>query len=123
LDLRHGLSQTITNNKKFLRRHHPGVTQLQSTAPCEKPPNGVSRELYDMSTFELQFLKTVCNSRGHDHTICQRAIDVEAPSAEVAFAKALAEFCRLEHVPHWTLHADMVELRPQGALRHAMLHS
>jgi hypothetical protein len=41
-----------------------------------------------MPSFRIRFLKKICDDTGHEHRICQSAIDVDAESADLAAATA-----------------------------------
>ena len=47
-----------------------------------------------MSSFDVRFIKTVCDDTGHEHRACQAAFTVEAPSLIEAVRRAEADFCR-----------------------------
>lgn len=56
--------------------------------------------------FVVTFLKTVCTDFGKEKEINQRSIEVFGEDEQEAVEKAKAEFCRLDHVHHWSHHAD-----------------
>jgi hypothetical protein len=68
-----------------------------------------------MPSFNVRFIKTVCDDTGHEHLACQAAFTVEAPSLTEAVAEAEADFRRRKHVHDWTIFADVVEFRYCGA--------
>jgi hypothetical protein len=71
-----------------------------------------------MPSFDVRFIKTVCDDTGHEHRACQAAFTVEAPSLTEAMRRAEADFCRQKHVRDWTIFADAVEFRaPTGLAR------
>jgi hypothetical protein len=72
-----------------------------------------------MSSFDVRFIKTVCDDTGHEHRACQAAFRVEAPSLIEAVRGAEADFCRQKHVRDWTIFADAVELRAPTAVDRA----
>jgi hypothetical protein len=72
-----------------------------------------------MPTFDVRFIKTVCDDTGHEHRACQSAFTIEAPSLTEAVRRAEADFCRQKHVHDWTIFADAVEFRASGALERA----
>jgi hypothetical protein len=79
-----------------------------------------SRRLIDfgqciMLSFDVRFIKTVCDDTGHEHRACQAAFNVEAPSLTEAIRQAEAKFCRQKHVHDWTIFADAVELKSPTA--------
>lgn len=72
-----------------------------------------------MALFEVRFIKTVCDDRGHEHRACEAAFSIEAPSLTDAVGRAEADFCRERHVHDWTIFADAVEFRAPTALERA----
>jgi hypothetical protein len=72
-----------------------------------------------MPSFDVRFIKTVCDDTGHEHRACQAAFTVEAPSLAEAVRRAEADFCRQKHVHDWTIFADAVEFRAPTALARA----
>lgn len=68
-----------------------------------------------MRSFDVRFIKTVCDDSGHEHRACQAAFRVDADSLGDAVHRAEANFCRLNHVQDWTLFADAVEFRLPSA--------
>lgn len=69
-----------------------------------------------MLSFDVRFIKTVCDDTGHEHRACQAAFSVQAPSLTEAIKHAEADFCRQKHIHDWTIFADAVELRSPTAL-------
>jgi len=55
-------------------------------------------------------MKSVLGDNGHEAEICQRAIEIEAPSVTDATELAKMRFCETERVGDWLLHADRVHL-------------
>jgi len=72
-------------------------------------------------SFDVRFLKTVCDDTGHEHRACQAAFTVEAASLTEAVQRAEVDFCRQKHVRDWTIFADSVECRYPTALTRAWL--
>jgi hypothetical protein len=68
-----------------------------------------------MPSFDVRFIKTVCDDTGHEHQACQAAFTVEALSLTEAVRRAEADFCRQKQVHDWTLFADVVEFRTPTA--------
>jgi hypothetical protein len=68
-------------------------------------------------SFDIRFIKTVCDDSGHEHRACQAMFTIDATSLSEAVSRAEADFCRLNHVHDWTIFADAVELRPPATLR------
>ena len=64
-----------------------------------------------MLSFDVRFIKTVCDDTGHEHRACQAAFSVLAPSLTEAVKQAEVDFCRQKHVHDWTIFADAVELQ------------
>ena len=66
---------------------------------------------FEMQSFNVRFIKTVCDDSGHEHRACQAAFSVMAPSLTEAVKQAEMDFCRQKHVHDWTIFADVVELK------------
>ena len=64
-----------------------------------------------MPSFDIRFIKTVCDDSGHAHRACQAAFTIDAASLSEAVRQAEADFCRLNNVHDWTIFADAVESR------------
>jgi hypothetical protein len=73
-----------------------------------------------MLTFDVRFIKTVCDDTGHEHRACQAVFNVQAPSLMEAVKQAEADFCKQKHVRDWTIFADAVELKSPSALTGAL---
>ncbi len=65
-----------------------------------------------MMQFEVRFLKDICDSTGHPHTVVQRAIFVNARNHEEALVVAKAMFCETERIANWTIRASACDARP-----------
>jgi hypothetical protein len=63
-----------------------------------------------MARYIARFMKDVLGENGHETEICQRSIEIEAPSRGLAAELAKAKFCEAENVKDWFLHADRVHL-------------
>lgn len=63
-----------------------------------------------MARYVARFMKNVLGENGHEAEICQRSIEIEAPSLIDATELAKMKFCETERVPDWLLHADRVHL-------------
>jgi len=63
-----------------------------------------------MLRFRVRFLKCVPDATGHDHSICQRIVDVKAADEGGAAGEAKRLFCSLEGIGHWSFRADAVEI-------------
>jgi hypothetical protein len=69
-----------------------------------------------MPSFDVRFIKTVCDDTGHEHRACQAVFKVDAVSLTAAAQQAEADFCRQKGVRDWTVFADAMELRMPSAL-------
>jgi hypothetical protein len=74
---------------------------------------------FAMPSFDVRFIKTVCDDTGHEHRACQAAFTLEAASLTEAVTRAEADFCRQKKVQDWTIFADAVEFRSPTALARA----
>lgn len=72
-----------------------------------------------MHSFDVRFIKMVCDDSGHEHRACQAVFTVKAPTLIDAVRQAEADFCRQKHVHDWTLFADAVEFRVPVAVERA----
>lgn len=68
-----------------------------------------------MPSFDVRFIKTVCDDTGHEHRACQAVFTVDAVSLTAAAQQAEADFCRQKGVRDWTVFADAMELRMPSA--------
>jgi hypothetical protein len=68
-----------------------------------------------MFSFDVRFIKTVCDDTGHEHRACQAAFNVTAPTLAEAVRQAEADFCRQKRIRDWTIFADAVELKSPTA--------
>ena len=59
-----------------------------------------------MPRYRVTFFKTVCGDTGRETRARQRAVEVEAESAEAALEPARALFCKLEQIGHWSFRSD-----------------
>jgi hypothetical protein len=81
------------------------------------PRNNVRRiGGFVMFSFDVRFIKTVCDDTGHEHRACQAMFSVQAPSLMEAVRQAEARFCRQKRIHDWTVFADAVELKSPVAL-------
>ncbi|MGN8544500.1 hypothetical protein [Bradyrhizobium sp. C9] len=69
-----------------------------------------------MPSFNVRFIKTVCDDTGHEHRACQAAFKVDAASLSAAAQQAESDFCKQKGVRDWTIFADAMELRAPPAL-------
>jgi hypothetical protein len=81
--------------------------------------DSASKQEPAMPSFDVRFIKTVCDDTGHEHRACQAAFTVDAPSLTEAVRRAEADFCRQKHIHDWTIFADAVEFRSPTALARA----
>ena len=63
-----------------------------------------------MTRYIARVMKDVLGENGHEAEICQRSIEIEAPSREHAAELAKIRFCENEKVKDWLLHADRVRI-------------
>lgn len=63
-----------------------------------------------MARYIARFMKNVLGENGHETEICQRSIEIDAPSAGDAAQLAKVRFCEAENVRDWLLHADHVRI-------------
>ncbi len=63
-----------------------------------------------MARYVARFMKDVLGENGHEAEICQRSIEIEAPSRVHAAELAKMKFCETENVRDWLLHADRVHV-------------
>jgi hypothetical protein len=61
-------------------------------------------------------MKDVLGEKGHQAEICQRSIEIEAPSSLRAAELAKLKFCETENVGHRLLHADRVHGADAGSV-------
>ena len=72
-----------------------------------------------MPSFDVRFIRTVCDDTGHEHRTCQAAFTLDAASLAEAAQRAEADFCGQKGVHDWTIFADAVEFRSPTALSRA----
>ncbi len=63
-----------------------------------------------MPRYIARFMKNVLGENGHEAEICQRLIEIEAPSKGRAAELAKIKFCEAESVKDWVLHADCIRI-------------
>lgn len=63
-----------------------------------------------MTRYIARFMKDVVGENGHEAEICQRLIEIEAPTKLRAAEFAKIKFCEVESVKDWHLHADRVHV-------------
>ena len=72
-----------------------------------------------MPSFDVRFIRTVCDDTGHEHRTCQAAFTLDAASLAEAAQRAEADFSSQKGVHDWTIFADAVEFRSPTALSRA----
>ena len=73
-----------------------------------------------MPSFDVRFIKTVCDDTGHEHRACQAVFSVDANSHSEAGEKAEGDLFRQRQVRDWTIFADAVECRVKAILPRAL---
>ena len=63
-----------------------------------------------MARYIARFMKDVLGENGRQAEICQRSIEVEAPSRGRAAELAKIQFCKAENLQTWVLHADRIRI-------------
>ena len=63
-----------------------------------------------MARYIARFMKRVLGENGHEAEICQRSVEIEAPSVTHAAELAKIKFCDTENVRDWLLHADRIHV-------------
>lgn len=63
-----------------------------------------------MARYIARFMKRVLGENGHEAEICQRSVEIEAPSVTDAAELAKIKFCDTENVRDWLLHADRIHV-------------
>ena len=63
-----------------------------------------------MTRYIAGFTKDVLGENGHAAEICQRSIEIEAPSRGHAVELAKIGFCETDKVKEWMLHAVRVRI-------------
>lgn len=63
-----------------------------------------------MPAYRVKFVNKLLTSDGHPVSAVQRVLHVpQAETPDDACRQALAQFCKLERVAHWTQHAQGCE--------------
>ncbi|MGY4626906.1 hypothetical protein [Bradyrhizobium sp. USDA 4486] len=94
------------------------MTQIKYAcgASRQNGESGNPQEERVMPSFNVRFIRTVCDDTGHEHRACQAAFKVDAASLSAAAQQAEADFCKQKSVRDWTVFADVIELRTPPAL-------
>jgi hypothetical protein len=96
------------------------VSLISVKAPSLDLYNKASRtKEIAVPSFDVRFIKTVCDDTGHEHRACQAAFSVDADSLTEAVQRAEADFCSQKRVHDWTIFADAVEFRSPTAISRA----
>jgi hypothetical protein len=64
-----------------------------------------------MSHFVVSFMKDVLGDNGRSAEICQRILEIDAPTEGEAQEIAKQSFCKAERLREWSLHADRIQIR------------
>ncbi len=64
-----------------------------------------------MSRFVISFMKNVLGENGRQIEVCQRTMEVDAPSEGEAAELAKQKFCKAEKLCEWSLHADRIQIK------------
>src|SRR6516165_3942003 len=81
---------------------------------CARPAPPLRHSSYrvagegSMSHFVVSFMKDVLGDNGRQVEICQRTVEIDAPSEGVATELAKQKFCKAERLCEWSLHADRI---------------
>jgi hypothetical protein len=65
-----------------------------------------------VSHFVISFMKDVLGDNGRQIEICQRTVEIDAPSEGEATELAKLRFCNAERLCEWSLHADRIQVKP-----------
>jgi hypothetical protein len=64
-----------------------------------------------MSSFEVQFVKIIADSTGHEREVCQSEFHVHACDAAEALRSAERFLCTANRIEVWSLRADFIKGR------------
>ncbi len=65
-----------------------------------------------MRIYQISFLNDLPSDNGHIFRSCQRVIEIRlARSRDRAIEAAKRRFARREGVSHWSIHAQLIEVR------------
>jgi hypothetical protein len=64
-----------------------------------------------MSRFVVSFMKDVLGDNGRRTEICQKILEIDAPSEDDAKEIAKQRFCEVERLCEWSLHADRIQVK------------
>ena len=69
-----------------------------------------------MSVYQIKFIKDLVNSSGHNFHCCQEAIEIRAAKSRDRAVEAVKHrFARHRHIPHWTVHAGLIEVEEMAS--------
>jgi hypothetical protein len=63
-----------------------------------------------MTRFVVRFVKDVLGDNGCEREICQSSMEIDAADKLAAAESAKGNFCRAQHIPDWSLHADRIQV-------------
>ncbi|WP_024520553.1 hypothetical protein [Bradyrhizobium sp. Tv2a-2] len=64
-----------------------------------------------MSRYVVSFMKDVLGDNGRQIEICQKTVEIDAPSEGEATELAKQKFCKAERLCEWSLHADRINIK------------
>lgn len=64
-----------------------------------------------MSRYVVSFMKDVLGGNGRQIEVCQKTLEVDAPSEGEATELAKQKFCKAEYLCEWSLHADRIQIK------------
>ena len=64
-----------------------------------------------MSHFVVSFMKDVLGDNGRQAEICQKILEIDAPTEGEATEIAKQRFCKAERLCEWSLHADPIQVK------------
>jgi hypothetical protein len=64
-----------------------------------------------VSRFVVRFMKDVLGDNGRPTEICQKILEIDAPSEDEAKEIAKQRFCEVERLCEWSLHADRIQVK------------
>jgi hypothetical protein len=63
-----------------------------------------------MSHYVVHFMKDVLGENGRECEVCQRTLEIDAPSEGQATELAKQKFCQMTSLCDWSLHADRIKI-------------
>jgi hypothetical protein len=64
-----------------------------------------------MSRYVVSFMKDVLGDNGRHIEVCQKTVEIDAPSEGEARELAKQKFCTAERLCEWSLHADRIQIK------------